>query len=253
MTKDEIERYARHIMLKEIGGPGQQRLLAASVSIIGAGGLGGPCAMYLAAAGVGRIEILDDDVVSLSNLQRQIQFATADIGRPKAVVLAERLRAINPGVEAAWRSERFADGTRLAGDVLIDASDNFTTRLSLNRMAHETRRPLVSGAVAAWAAQIAVFDSGRCPETPCYQCLVPELPPNAATCAQTGIIGALTGMVGARMALEVVRYVTDASAVPLGRLEVIDALGATNRTVRLPKDEDCPVCNRKGHLAAGDS
>jgi molybdopterin-synthase adenylyltransferase len=160
LTPGDIERHKRHILLKEIGGPGVQKLRAASVSVIGAGALGGPCVLYLAAAGVGHIELWDDDTVERSNLQRQIQFADRDTGAGKAATLAARLRAIDPVLTITAHARRYADGDAPAGEILVDASDNFPTRFSLNRFAHASRRPLVSGAASGWTGQVGVFASG---------------------------------------------------------------------------------------------
>ena len=219
-----------------------QKLRQASVSIIGAGALGGPCALYLAAAGVGQIEIWDDDIVDRSNLQRQIQFGEADIGREKSEILAERLSALNPEIDVTVRSERFDTTTPAAGDILIDATDNFETRFALNRLAHRTGRILVSGAASRWTGQVAVYASGRNTDLPCYECFVPELPPEAEACDDVGVVGALTGMVGTRMALETIKLVVDAGKPLLGRLLIIDGLSGESRVLKLRPNPDCSVC-----------
>jgi len=243
LKADQIERHKRHILLKEIGGPGLGKLRAAKVSIIGAGALGGPCALYLAAAGVGEIEIWDDDTVDRSNLQRQVQFADADIGKPKAALLAERLTALNPDVQAMARAARYAgDGAR--GDILIDATDNFETRFRLNRDAHESGRYLVSGAASRWSGQVAVYASGVSDHAPCYQCFVPEMPPDAEACDEVGVVGALTGMVGANMALETVKLIVGSGKPLIGRLLIIDGLSGENRVLKLRPNPDCSVCAR---------
>lgn len=242
LTPEEIERHKRHILLKEIGGPGVQKLRAASVSIIGAGALGGPCAMYLAAAGIGRIEIRDDDRVERSNLQRQIQFAEDDTGAPKAERLAARLRASNPGIEIAAVSARFTEGELPTGDILIDASDNFETRFALNRTAHKTHRALVSGAASGWTGQVGVFASGLVSGAPCYQCWVPEAPPAAQACDEVGVAGPVTGVTGSAMALETLKLITGAGTPLVGRLLLIDGLAGATRTVSLKRDPQCPVC-----------
>ena len=172
LTPGDIERHKRHILLKEIGGPGVQKLRAASVSVIGAGALGGPCALYLAAAGVGHIELWDDDTVERSNLQRQIQFAEHDTGAGKAATLAARLQAIDPALTITAHARRYADGDAPSGEILMDASDNFATRFSLNRLAHASRRPLVSGAASGWAGQVGVFASGMVEDAPCLDWLL---------------------------------------------------------------------------------
>lgn len=242
LSPEEIERHRRHILLKEIGGPGVQKLRAAHVSIIGAGALGGPCALYLAAAGVGRIELWDDDRVERSNLQRQIQFTESDVGAPKAEVLAARLRAMDPGLTVDVRAARFAPGAAPEGKILIDASDNFPTRFALNRLAHETHRPLVHGAAAGWAGQVGVFASGVDAAAPCYQCWVPETPPDAEACDEVGVVGAVTGMTGAAMALEAVKLITGAGRPLTGRVLLLSGLTGEARTVTLRRDPACPNC-----------
>ncbi|MBK8198128.1 MAG: HesA/MoeB/ThiF family protein [Acidobacteria bacterium] len=240
---DDLERHKRHILLKEIGGPGVQKLRAASVSIIGAGALGGPCALYLAAAGIGRIEIWDDDHVERSNLQRQIQFGETDAGAPKAARLAEHLRAAHPGLDISSVGQRFRAGDAPTGAVLVDASDNFETRFALNRLAHASGRALVSGAASGWTGQVGVFASGLIPGAPCYQCWVPEAPPAAEACDEVGVAGPVTGMTGSAMALEVLKLVTGAGSALTGRLLLIDGLAGTARSVQLRRDMQCPVCS----------
>lgn len=244
LTSDQIERHKRHLLLKEIGGPGLAKLRAAKVSIIGAGALGGPCALYLAAAGLGQIEIWDDDTVDRSNLQRQIQFADADIGRSKAQLLCERLTALNPDVSAVVREARFSDKDEASGDILIDATDNFETRFLLNRLAHESGRVLVSGAASRWSGQVAVYASGVQADAPCYQCFVPELPPEAEACDEVGVVGAVTGMVGTNMALELIKLVVGTGEPLIGRLLIIDGLRGENRVLKLRPNPDCSVCGQ---------
>lgn len=241
-TADQLERHKRHILLKEIGGPGVQKLRGAKVSIIGAGALGGPCALYLAAAGLGRIEIWDDDVVDRSNLQRQIQYADADIGADKAAKLADRLIALNPDISVDVKLGRFGPDTAPSGDILIDASDNFETRFALNQLAHETERYLVSGAASGWNGQVAVYASGPRDDAPCYQCFVPEMPPSAEACDEVGVVGALTGMVGSQMAMEVIKLVTGAGEPLISRISIIDGLRGDTRVLKLRPNPDCPVC-----------
>ena len=244
LKADQIERHKRHILLKEIGGPGVGKLRAAKVAIIGAGALGGPCALYLAAAGVGEIEIWDDDTVDRSNLQRQVQFTEADIGKGKADLLCARLEALNPDVKTIARDARFTSAAGATGDILIDATDNFETRFVLNQIAHTSGRPLVSGAASRWSGQVAVYASGLSANAPCYQCFVPELPPEAEACDDVGVIGALTGMVGTNMALEVVKLLTGAGKPLIGRLLIIDGLSGENRVLKLRPNPDCSVCGR---------
>jgi molybdopterin/thiamine biosynthesis adenylyltransferase len=242
LSPDDLERHSRHILVKEIGGAGVQKLRAASVSIIGAGALGGPCALYLAAAGLGRLEIWDDDGVERSNLQRQVQFGEADIGAPKAERLAERLRSLNPGIEIKAMTERFGPGSAPDGEILIDASDNFPARQLLNRLAHTTGRPLISGAAAGWIAHIGVFASGIDRNAPCYECWMSEAPGDIAGCDAIGVVGAITGMAGACMAMEAVKLVTEAGEPLIGRVLVLDGLSQAPRVLKLRPDPACQVC-----------
>ncbi|MEZ6000060.1 ThiF family adenylyltransferase [Hyphomonas sp.] len=242
LTPEELDRHRRHILLKEIGGPGVQKLRAANVSIIGAGALGGPCALYLAAAGVGRIELWDDDRVERSNLQRQVQFTDEDVGRLKAEILAARLQAMDPSINVDVVSRRFGEGAAPAGNILIDASDNFPTRYALNQLAHATGRAMVHGAAAGWNGQVSVFASGLQAEAPCYRCWVPETPPDAEACDEVGVVGALTGMTGTAMAMEAVKLITGAGKPLVGRVLLINGLGGESRTVTLRRDPACPVC-----------
>lgn len=242
LTPEQLERHKRHILLKEIGGPGVQKLAAASVSIIGAGALGGPCAMYLAAAGVGTIELWDNDHVERSNLQRQVQFSEGDIGLPKADRLAARLQSAAPDCSLSVRKARWCEGQALAGRILIDATDNFETRFALNRTAHETGRYLVSGAATRWSGQVSVFASGVIESAPCYQCFVPETPPDAEACDDAGVVGPVTGMIASSMALDVLKLVTGAGRPLIGRLLILDGLNGDMRVIKLRQDTDCPVC-----------
>lgn len=240
-SEDEIERYARHLVLADVGGPGQQRLKAARVLIVGMGGVGGPAALYLASAGIGTLGLVDDDTVSLSNLQRQIQFETVDVDRSKVEVSARRLTALNPHVEIQTFAERLSADTaslRVAGwDLVIDGTDDFETRMAVNAACVQARVPLVSGALGAWSGQVAVFE-GR----PCYRCLVPDIPPDAETCARVGVIGALAGFIGSLVALEAIKRLAGAGETLTGRLWIHDALTGRSRTVRIAADPACPVC-----------
>lgn len=240
-SQEEVERYARHLVLREIGGPGQQKLKAASVAIIGAGGLGAPSALYLAAAGVGRVVLIDHDTVSLSNLQRQILYEVKDIGAPKVEVAARRLKGINPNVMIDPTStELTIENARelIAGvDLVLDGTDNFPTRFIVNQACVETGRALVSGAIGRWTGQVAVF-AGK----PCYRCLVPETPPDAETCSAVGVVGALAGLIGSMMALEAVKVITGAGEPLTGRLLIYDGLAGEARTVRIGADPGCEIC-----------
>jgi molybdopterin/thiamine biosynthesis adenylyltransferase len=240
-SDDEVERYARHLVLREIGGPGQQRLKAARVLIVGAGGLGAPAALYLAAAGVGEIALVDPDVVSLSNLQRQVLYATVDDGAVKVTAAAERLAALNPNVRLRPIAERLTEASAralIAGhDLVLDGTDDFATRFAVNAACVAEGITLVSGAIGRWTGQVGVF-AGR----PCYRCLVPEIPPDAETCAAVGVVGALAGVIGSMMALEAIKLIAEAGEPLTGRLLIYDALAAEARTVRIGADPECPVC-----------
>jgi molybdopterin/thiamine biosynthesis adenylyltransferase len=240
-TDEEVERYARHLVLREVGGPGQQKLKAARVLIVGAGGLGAPAALYLAAAGVGRIALIDADTVSLSNLQRQVLYGGRDLGAVKVAAAAAHLHETNPHVEiepiARALDESNARALVAGADVVLDGTDNFATRFTVNAACVAQGRPLVSGAIGRWTGQVGVF-AGR----PCYRCLVPEAPPDAETCAAVGVVGALAGVIGSIMALEAVKLITGAGEALAGRLMIFDALAADSRTVRIGADPDCEVC-----------
>lgn len=248
----ERERYARHILLKEIGGPGQQRLKAATVAIVGAGGLGAPAALYLAAAGIGALRLIDHDEVSLSNLQRQVIYRDADVGMAKVerarAVLAEINSHVNVEAMAQRLSETNAAYLLEGATIVLDGVDDFATRFAVNAACHDLGVPLVSGAVGRWDGQVATFKSGLtkalAPERrlPCYRCLVPAIPPNAETCAQAGIVGALTGVIGSMMALEAIKEIAGAGEGLAGRLLLYDGLKAQARTIALPRDPRCPVC-----------
>lgn len=251
-SSDERERYARHILLKEIGGPGQQRLKAATAAIVGAGGLGAPAALYLAAAGVGRLRIIDDDAVSLSNLQRQVVYRGMDVGAPKAERVRDVLQELNEHVSVEPIAQHLTAenaGYLLQGaDIVLDGTDDFLTRFAVNEACHELGVTLVSGAVGRWQGQVATFKSGPTKtfpadrRLPCYRCLVRETPPEAETCAQVGIVGALTGVIGSMMALEAIKEIAQAGESLAGRLLIYDALNTETRVVKLPRDPHCPVC-----------
>ena len=241
-TDEEIERYARHLVLREVGGPGQQKLKAARVLIVGAGGLGSPAALYLAAAGVGTIGLIDPDEVALSNLQRQVLYATIDAGRPKVEVAERHLTALNPHLDVT--AMPIAIGPENARsiihryDLVLDGTDDFGVRFCVNEACVAEKKPLVSGAIGRWTGQVGVF--GR---QPCYRCLVPEIPPDAETCVAVGVVGALAGVIGSMMALEAVKLITGAGEPLTGRLTIYDALAAESRTVKVGADPDCPVCS----------
>ena len=238
---DEVERYARQLVLREIGGPGQQKLKAARILMIGMGGLGAPASLYLAAAGVGGLVIVDPDRVELSNLQRQVLFTSSDQGRSKVDAGLRRLTELNPHVET--QALQLAVGPdnahALIGgfDLVLDGTDDFATRLAVSDACVATGVPLVSGAIGRWTGQVGIF-----PGRPCYRCLVPAAPPDAETCARVGVIGALAGVVGSMAALEAIKLITGAGAPLAGRLLIYDGLAGTARTVAVAADPGCPAC-----------
>ncbi|MEQ1818718.1 MAG: molybdopterin-synthase adenylyltransferase MoeB [Terricaulis sp.] len=244
-SDDERQRYARHILLKEIGGPGQQRLKSATVAIIGAGGLGAPAALYLAAAGVGRLRLIDDDTVSLDNLQRQIIFRDADVGAAKVDRAQAALTALNDNVSVEIERQRLTEENAAyllqGANVVLDGTDDFETRFSVNAAARSLGVPLVSGAVGRWDGQVATFAHGG----PCYRCFVPETPPDAETCSRVGVVGALTGVIGSIMALEAIKLITQAGEPLIGRVMLFDGLKGEARTVALKRDPACPVCGNE--------
>ena len=237
----EVERYARHLVLREVGGSGQQKLKTARVLLVGAGGLGAPAALYLAAAGIGTLGLADPDMVSLSNLQRQVLYQTADLGRLKVEVAAERLIAINPHVAVethpVWLDADNARDLVSRYDLVLDGTDDFATRFAVSDACLAEGKTLVSGALGRWTGQVGVFQGA-----PCYRCLVPEVPPDAETCALVGVVGALAGVIGSMMALEAIKLIAGAGDSLTGRLLIYDALAAETRTVRIGADPACPVC-----------
>lgn len=241
----ELERYARHIVLREIGGGGQTRIKAARVLVIGAGGIGSPAIEYLAAAGVGTLFIVDDDRVELSNLQRQTLFGTDDLGKSKAAAAKARAHALNPHIEVHAVRDRIdtANAEQVRDfDVVLDGTDNFATRLAVADACLRHRIPLVSAAVSEFEGQLGVFrgwEAGR----PCYRCFVgqdPERP--GISCAEQGVLGALTGVMGSLAALEAIRAIVPFGEDPAGKLLLVDALAFRFRTLILPKDPGCPAC-----------
>ena len=245
-SDEELTRYARHIVLREVGGAGQARLKAGSVAVIGCGGIGAPAIQYLAAAGVGRMRLIDDDAVEPSNLQRQVIFRTDDLGRGKADAAAAAARAINPHVAAEpirARLDAANAADLLAGvDVVLDGCDNFATRLVVADVALAHRIPLVSAAVGQFEGQLGVF-RGWEPTLPCYRCFVGDAPDRPeASCAEAGILGPVTGVLGSLAALEVLRALAPFGDDPAGSILLADLLSLRFRTIRLPKDPGCPAC-----------
>ena len=246
LTDDEITRYSRHILLAEVGGTGQAKLRAARVLVVGAGGLGSPLVLYLAAAGIGTIGLIDDDVVELSNLQRQVAHTTARLGQPKVRSAAAAAQAINPDVVIEPYEARLtpANALNLIGryDLVCDGSDNFDTRFLVADASVLARRTLVSAAVLRFDGQLSVFKPHQ--GGPCYRCLHPAPPPPGLvpSCSEAGILGAVTGVMGSLQATEVLKEVLGIGESLSGRLLIWDALSARMRTIRLPRDPDCPLC-----------
>ena len=249
---EEVERYARHLVLREVGGPGQQKLKASRVLMVGAGGLGSGAAPFLVAAGVGVLGLVDADVVSLSNLQRQTLYQTGDVDRLKVDTAREHLNGLNPHVRietyptllTAENARQIIEGF----DVVLDGTDDFATRFAVNAACYAAGKPLVSGAIERWTGQVGIFAAGLTrgrpleERQPCYRCLVSDIPPGAETCARVGVVGALAGVIGAMMALEAVKLITGAGQPLTGRLLIYDALAGESRTVTLAPDPACPVC-----------
>ncbi|MEG8104993.1 MULTISPECIES: molybdopterin-synthase adenylyltransferase MoeB [Actinomyces] len=253
LSRDELERYHRNALVPQVGVVGQQRIRAARVLLIGAGGLGAPAALYLAAAGVGTIGLIDDDDVDVSNLQRQVIHATASVGRPKVDSAAEAIRALNPDVEVVAHQTRLtaANALDLLGgwDVVIDGTDNFPTRYLVNDAAVMLGLPLVHGAVLGFNGQVGVFDARR---GPCYRCLHPAPPPagSVPSCAEAGVLGVLPGIIGTMQAAEALKLVIGGGQPLLGRLAMLDAWGAHLREIPVAKNPACPACGENPSITA---
>ncbi len=245
MDDEQLLRYSRQILLPQVGIEGQERLRDSHALVVGVGGLGGPAALYLAAAGVGRLTIADPDRVELSNLQRQIALRTADLGRPKVEAARATLHALNPLVEICAIADRLAGAALRAcaadADVVLDASDNFATRFDVNSACVGTATPLVSGAAIRMEGQVAVFRARR-GAGPCYRCLYTEQGTEAETCSETGVFAPLVGVIGSLQAAEALRILTGAEAPLQDRLLVVDLAHAQWRTLRIARDPACPVC-----------
>lgn len=246
LSDAELDRYARQIILPAFGGAGQAKLKAAHVAVIGAGGIGCPAITYLAAAGVGKLTIIDDDVVELSNLHRQPLFTYADIGAPKAEIAAKAGSGINPHVDFAALNVRLTDENAPAlltdASLILDGCDNFATRLAVNRAAVALKTPLLSAAIGAFEGQVALYEGWRADQA-CYACLVGNDPDREGiNCAETGVMGALAGMIGTMAALETVRALTGWGSALTGRLAIVDMLDRRWREVAVAKDPECPIC-----------
>lgn len=243
----QLDRYARHIVLKEIGGEGQRRLREATVAIIGTGGIGSPAIQYLAAAGLGTLRVIDDDRVTLDNLQRQILFGTEDVGSAKTNVAADAVARLNPDVRFEGRAERLGAANVAAlldgADLVLDGCDNFATRLIVSDHATQARIPLVSAAIGQFQAQIGTFrgwEEGR----PCYRCFVGDAfdAEDCDTCSELGVLGAMAGIAGSFAALEAIRAITSFGEDTAGKLHLFDGLAPAMRTIRIAKDPACSGC-----------
>lgn len=244
-TEEQIKRYSRHIILPEVGGKGQKKLNNAKVLVIGAGGLGCPTIIYLAAAGIGKIGVVDMDVVDLSNLQRQILHTTKDIDKLKTESVKEKLNLLNPGVEVIQHNERITSDNALEiikdYDIIIDGCDNFPTRYLINDACVFENKPLIHGAIFRFEGTSTIIIPN---EGPCYRCLFPEPPPPGMvpSCQEAGVLGVLPGIIGVIQATEAVKYVLGIGNSLKGRLLIYDALSMEFREVKVPKDPNCPVC-----------
>lgn len=247
LNDQELLRYSRQILLPNFDIDGQARLKSARVLIVGAGGLGCPVALYLGAAGVGHLTIVDDDRIELANLQRQIAFDQDSIGASKANELAARVRNINPDIAVATIETRLADAELeqqvAAASLVVDCSDNFGTRFALNRASVAAQVPLVSGAAIRGEGQLSVYDP-RNAASPCYHCLYPEQGNEELSCSEAGVIGPLVGMIGASQAMEAIKVISGVGKPLVGRLLLLDAWQMDWREMKLARDPDCPVCHR---------
>ena len=245
MKDEQLLRYSRQIMLPQMDVAGQQKLIDATVLIVGMGGLGCPAAMYLAAAGVGHLIIADDDLVELTNLQRQVAHSQSMIGEPKVVSAQQTLLGLNPDLKITALQKRL-EGSELSeavgqADLIVDACDNFTTRFAINSACIEHGKPLVSGAAIRMEGQVAVFDS-RNPTSPCYQCLYSQGDDENASCSENGVMAPLVGIIGAVQAMEAIKLLTGIGESLTGRLLLLDASTLQWREMRLPRDSSCGAC-----------
>lgn len=251
LTDSQIERYARHIMLPQVGGEGQAKLLSGSVLVVGAGGLGAPLLLYLGAAGVGRIGVVDHDVVDLSNLQRQVIHDTAMVGVAKVESAARRLAAINPDVVVEAHGERLTKANVMdllaRYDVVADGTDNFATRFLLNDACYLAGKPLVSAAMLRFDGQLSTFKAHLGHPHPCYRCIFREPPPPGMipSCSEGGVLGALAGTMGSLQSVEVLKELLGIGDSLSGRLLMYSALETSFRTVKVRKDPDCPLCGER--------
>ncbi len=245
-SESELDRYARHMVLRDIGGVGQKKLKQARVLVIGAGGLGSPVLIYLAAAGVGTLGVIDDDVVDISNLQRQVLHGDQDLGRPKVQSAVDNLHRINPHITVHAFERRLtkdiAEKMMQDYDLVLDGTDNFETRHLVNAASVATKTPLISGALGQWDGTVSLFDPAK--GGACYTCAFPIAPSGdaAISCADAGVFAPLPGIIGSMMAAEAVKHITEAGDTLLDRLYLYDALYATSRVLTIKKNPDCPIC-----------
>jgi molybdopterin/thiamine biosynthesis adenylyltransferase len=250
LRDDQLDRYARHIVLKDIGGEGQRRLLDSAVVLVGAGGIGCPALQYLAAAGIGWLKVIDDDRVSLDNLQRQILFATADVGRPKTEVAREAVKRLNPDSRFRESQERLtaanAGGLLAGASVVIDGSDNFATRLTVSDACTAARIPLVSAAIGQFQVQVGTW-RGWEPDLPCYRCFVGDAfdSDDCDNCSELGVLGATAGIAGSWAAQEAIRQIVGFGDEAAGRVHIFDGMAPAMRSVRIVKDPACSGCSSR--------
>ncbi len=246
MLDAELERYARHIVLREVGGQGQKKLRNARVLVVGAGGLGSPVLQYLVAAGVGTAGVIDDDIVSASNLQRQVLFDENDVGSAKVFAAVTKLKALNPFVDVLPYNRKFTaeNGRGLAAefDLILDGTDTFATRAEVNKACVAAGKPLISGAIGQWEGQVTVFDPAR--GDPCYACLFPTEPADglAPSCSEAGVVGALPGIIGSMMASEAIKEIVGAGKSLRGEMLIFDALYGESRKIKIERRVECNVC-----------
>jgi molybdopterin-synthase adenylyltransferase len=253
LTDAQLDRYARHIVLKDIGGAGQKKLLGSHILIVGAGGIGCPAIQYLAAAGVGALTIFDDDVISISNLQRQVLFTENDVGQSKVKVAKKRALEINPDILINTVNQRltaqhfFEDGAAFFApfDAIIDGTDNYQTRLLVSDLSVRHKVPLVSAAIGQFQGQLGTFRGWEA-DKPCYRCFVGDAhdPDDCDNCSEVGVLGAMVGLMGSFAAMEAIRVVTGFGDDPSGKLQLFDGFAPTMRTIKLPKDPSCSTCGR---------
>ena len=251
LSNEQIERYSRHIILPDVGGGGQKKLLSSRVLLLGMGGLGSPAALYLAAAGIGKMGLVDFDTVELSNLQRQIIHTTNDLGKSKVRSARETIQAINPDVRVQEHKERLSVDNVMEiishYDLVVDGTDNFPTRFLLNDACVMAGKPIVYGAIFRFEGQVSVFDPDQ---GPCYRCLIPEMPPPGSVprCQEAGVLGILPGIIGALQATEAIKLVLGVGKPLIGRLLLFDALDMELSEMKLSKNPKCPACGEDSHL-----